>query len=77
MDSQNPDVESDEALVARAKHDLEAFGWLYDRYVEAVYHFVYRRVKSHTTAEEITAWVFHRALEQLGRFEWRGVPFGA
>jgi RNA polymerase sigma-70 factor, ECF subfamily len=77
MDSENPNVESDEALVARAKRDLEAFGRLYDRYVTEVYHFVYQRVKNHTTAEEITAKVFHRALEQLARFEWRGVPFGA
>jgi RNA polymerase sigma-70 factor (ECF subfamily) len=77
MDSKNLRVASDEALVARAKHDLEAFGWLYDQYVEEVYHFVYRRVKNHATAEEITARVFHRALEQLRRFEWRGVPFGA
>src|SRR5919108_5397341 len=77
MDSQSPKVESDEALVARAKHDLEAFGWLYDRYVEPVYHFAYRRVKNHAVAEEITARVFHRALEQLARFEWRGGSFWA
>jgi RNA polymerase sigma-70 factor (ECF subfamily) len=77
MDSKSPKVESDEALVARAKHDLEAFGCLYDRYVEPVYRFAYRRVKNHAIAEEITAKVFHRALEQLARFEWRGIPFGA
>ena len=77
MDSQSPEVESDEALVARAKHDLEAFGCLHGRYVEPVYHFAYRRVKNHAVAEEITARVFHRALEQLARFEWRGIPFGA
>jgi RNA polymerase sigma-70 factor (ECF subfamily) len=42
-----------------------------------VYQFAYRRVKSHTIAEEITARVFFRALERLPRFEWRGIPFGA
>ena len=70
-------MESDEALVARAKRDRHAFGDLYDRYVEQVYQFTYRRVKNHTTAEDITARVFHRALEQMPRFEWRGIPFGA
>jgi RNA polymerase sigma-70 factor (ECF subfamily) len=76
MDSSPPLTDSDEALVARAQRDREAFGCLYDRYVEQVYRFIYRRVKDHTSAEEITARVFFRALEQLPRFEWRGVPFG-
>jgi RNA polymerase sigma-70 factor (ECF subfamily) len=69
-------TDSDEALVARAKRDREAFGCLYDRYVDQVYQFTYRRVKDHTIAEDITARVFFRALEQLPRFEWRGIPFG-
>jgi RNA polymerase sigma-70 factor, ECF subfamily len=77
MDSNSPVVESDEALVTRAKGDREAFGGLYDRYVEQVYQFTYRRVSNHTIAEDITARVFQRALEQLPRFEWRGIPFGA
>ena len=76
MDSSTPLTDSDEALVARAKRDREAFGCLYDRYVEQVYRFTYRRVKDHTSAEDITARVFFRALEQLPRFEWRGIPFG-
>ena len=76
MDSTIPLTESDEALVARAKRDRDAFGCLYDRYVEQVYQFIYRRVKDHTIAEDITARVFFRALEQLPRFEWRGIPFG-
>ena len=77
MEREPPQVDSDEALIARAKRDREAFGDLYDRYVTQVYQFAYRRVRNHATAEEITAKVFHRALEQLGRFEWRGLPFGA
>jgi RNA polymerase sigma-70 factor, ECF subfamily len=69
MDPITPLMESDEALVARAKRDREAFGCLYDRYVEQVYQFTYRRVKNHTIAEDITARVFYRALEQLPCFE--------
>lgn len=76
MDSTTPLSESDEALVARAKRDRDAFGQLYDRYVDQVYQFTYRRVKDHAIAEDITARVFYRALEQLPHFEWRGIPFG-
>ncbi|HLZ73225.1 MAG TPA: sigma-70 family RNA polymerase sigma factor [Dehalococcoidia bacterium] len=65
------------ALVARAVSDPEAFGELYDRYVLRVYRFAFRRLGDHAEAEDVTAQTFHRAFEALGRFEWRGAPFGA
>jgi RNA polymerase sigma-70 factor (ECF subfamily) len=69
--------EDEAALVARARTDPNAFALLYDRYVERVYQFAYRRLASHADAEDVTAQTFHRALEHLGRYEWRGLPFGA
>jgi RNA polymerase sigma-70 factor (ECF subfamily) len=45
--------------------------------VERVYRYAYRRLSSHAEAEDVTAQVFHRALEGLPGYEWRGLPFGA
>jgi len=42
-----------------------------------VYAFITRRVGNRDVAEDLTADVFHKALANLNRFEWRGVPFGA
>jgi len=42
-----------------------------------VYAFVARRVGGRDAAEDVTADVFHKALANLKKFEWRGVPFGA
>jgi RNA polymerase sigma-70 factor (ECF subfamily) len=36
-----------------------------------------RRVRDRHEAEDVTAEVFHQALANLRRFEWRGVPFAA
>src|SRR5262249_30300049 len=44
---------------------------------ERVYAFVLRRVRDREEAEDVTSDVFHRALANLGHFEWRGVPFAA
>ncbi len=65
------------ALVARAVAEPDAFGELYDRYALRVYRFAFRRLGDHAEAEDVTAQTFHRAFEALGRFEWRGAPFGA
>lgn len=75
------DVEAaqvDEAQrVADAQRDPSRFAVLYEANVDAVYAFVARRVGSRTDAEDLTATVFHKALANLDRFEWRGVPFVA
>ncbi len=71
-------TEADERLlVEAAQKDPERFGEVYELHFELVYAFVARRVRSREVAEDLTSEVFHRALANLLRFEWRGVPFGA
>lgn len=64
-------------LVEAAQSDPARFGELYDRNFDRVYAFVARRVRDRAEAEDITSEVFHRALHNIGKFEWRGTPFCA
>lgn len=64
-------------LVEAAQKDTERFGDLYELHFELVYAFIARRVRNREVAEDLTSEVFHKALANLHRFEWRGVPFGA
>jgi RNA polymerase sigma-70 factor, ECF subfamily len=64
-------------LIEAAQRDPVHFGELYERYFERVYAYVAKRVGSRHEAEDVTSDVFHRALENLSKFEWRGVPFVA
>ena len=67
----------DRVLVEAAQRDPSRFGELYERHFDRVYAFVVRRVRDRDAAEDLTAEVFHRALANLPRYEWRGAPFGA
>jgi len=67
----------DETLVAAAQSDRQAFGMLYDRYFDDVYHYIAKRVGDRELAEDLTGAVWERALRALPRYEQRGVPFGA
>src|SRR5829696_4804948 len=63
-------------LVRQAKTgDSEAFGVLYDSYLERIYRFIYFRVEDQQTAEDISSQVFLKAWENLGRFQIGGAPF--
>jgi RNA polymerase sigma-70 factor, ECF subfamily len=73
-----PEVLAEERLrVEAAQRDPTRFGELYEENFERVYAYAARRCRSRPEAEDVTAEVFHRALANLGRFEWRGVPFAA
>ena len=64
-------------LIEAARQDPSRFAQVYELYFERVYAYVARRARTRDAAEDITSEVFHNALANLGRFEWRGVPFSA
>ena len=69
---------ADERLrIEAAKRDPARFAELYSRNFHVVYAYVARRTASREEAEDITSEVFHQALANLKRFEWRGAPFAA
>lgn len=64
-------------LVEAAQRDPSRFAELYETNFARVYAFVARRVENRDEAEDLTSEVFHQALANIGRFEWRGLPFAA
>jgi RNA polymerase sigma-70 factor (ECF subfamily) len=74
VNSHTPDAE----LVTRTKSgDVEAFGMLYERYVERIYRYIRVRVTEQTIAEDITENVFLRAYEAIERYQERGHAFSS
>lgn len=69
--------EAEAALIERAKSDPEAFGELYERYVDRIYNYIYYRVGNAHDAEDLTARVFYRVLKALPRYVDRGAPFAS
>jgi len=66
--------EDDRALAIRAAGgDVEAFGALYDRHFDAVYRYVFYRVRNEAEAEDVTSDVFMKALRAIPRYEPRQV----
>jgi len=70
--------EADERLlIEAAQHDPARFAELYELNFERVYAYIVKRVRDRADTEDLTAEVFHHALANLKRFEWRGIPFAA
>ena len=67
----------DRLRVEAAQRDPSRFAELYEEHFYRVYAYIARRVGDRHQAEDLTADVFREALAGLGKFEWRGAPFGA
>jgi RNA polymerase sigma-70 factor (TIGR02952 family) len=57
--------------------DGEAFGQLYDRYMDVVFRFIYFRVNDRALAEDFTSETFLRALRRIGTISYQGRDIGA
>lgn len=60
-----------------AKSDPAAFGPLYEAYFNAVFGFIFKRVRGRDLTGELTSIVFLKALHALPRYEVTGAPFPA
>jgi RNA polymerase sigma-70 factor (ECF subfamily) len=77
-DRDDPEKSRIAALVTLAQQgDAEAFGQIYDAYVDSIYRYLYYRVGSHSLAEDLTSETFLRALRRIDSFTWQGKDIGA
>jgi len=76
-EDKHAETEVDEVLlVQRAiSHDPDAFGRLYDMYVDRVYRHVYYRVGNVADAEDLTQQVFLKAWQAIDRYKRTASPF--
>lgn len=77
MSETKNEVREESDLIQRAKTDVEAFGELYERYVDRIYKYVYYRTGNAADAEDLTARIFERAMKHIGNYQDQGVPFSA
>ncbi len=71
------ELSDDIALAKAANGDGDAFGILYERYVDRIYNYIYYRTGNPYDAEDLTARVFFRAMRHIGNYHDRGLPISA
>lgn len=64
-------------LIQAAKADPGLFAPLYDKYYKKIFNYVYQRMDSKDAAFDVTGQVFLKALTNLNRYEYKGVPFAS
>lgn len=57
--------------------DPEAIGWLYERYFDRIYRYIYLKIGDATDAEDLTEQVFLKMIEAIHAFQWQGTTFAS
>lgn len=65
------------ALIERAKQDSRAFGQLYEFYFDRIFNYLLRQTGDEDVAGDLCSQTFVNALNNIPRYEVRGIPFSA
>ena len=70
-------IQSELQIIEKSKTNPNYFSPLYNQYHESIFRYILKRVDDKESAYDITSNVFVKALTNLHRYEFRGVPFSS
>ena len=70
-------LNSEQEQIALAKSDPRHFAPLYEKYHDQIFRYVYQRMDDQDLAHDVTSQVFLKAMKNIHKFEYRGVPLGS
>lgn len=65
------------AIIRAAQKDPALFRPLYDSYFENIFRFIFRRTDNENLTADICSQVFLKAMQQINKYQFKGVPFSA
>lgn len=71
------EIREEYELIKRAQIVPEAFGVLYERYYKSIFTFIDKRVGNRSATGDLVSQVFLKALINLPKYEFKGLPFSA
>lgn len=63
--------------IQTAQQDPAMFRPLYDRYYEPIFRYIYQRTTDEALTADLCSQVFLKAMQRLGDYKFKGVPFSA
>lgn len=71
------EIRQEEAIIAKAKSNPAAFSTLYEKYFDRIFYYLYRQTDNEEVAGDLCSQTFVNVLNNIKKYEFRGVPFSA
>lgn len=77
MHQSEKDIQQEQEIIKKAMDNPEVFGFLYEKYYKQIYLFVLRRVDDKATTADLVSQIFLKAMLNLKKYKFQGLPFSA
>jgi RNA polymerase sigma-70 factor, ECF subfamily len=71
------EILSEFEILKKARKDPKAFGILYEKHFDRIFNYIYRQTDDEDLTADLASQTFLIALNNLEKYEFRGVPFSA
>ena len=71
------EMELEYQIIAKSQKNHKYFGPIYQKYYDPIFIFINRRLDDEEESADVASIVFFKCLDNLHKFEFRGVPFSA
>jgi RNA polymerase sigma-70 factor (ECF subfamily) len=71
------EIRQEYEVLDRSREDVKAFGVLYEKYFDRIFRFIYRQTDDEELTADLASQTFLIALNNVGKYEFRGVPVSA
>ncbi len=70
-------IQSELQIIEKSKINPQHFAPLYNEYYESIFRYVIKRINDTDLACDITSNIFVKAITNLSKYEYRGLPFSS
>lgn len=67
----------EQKYIQKAKENKQFFGYLYEKYYEQIFVFVFKKIQNEDATGELCSLTFLKAMNNLDKYEDRGFPFSS
>src|SRR5258706_13110777 len=71
------EIQQEYEAIDRSKKDPSAFGWLYEKYFDRIFNFIFTQTDDEDLTADLCSQTFLIALGNVQKYEFRGVPVSA
>jgi RNA polymerase sigma-70 factor, ECF subfamily len=71
------EIKLEHQILQRTKKDPKAFGELYEKHFDRIFNYVFRQTDDEDLTADLCSQTFLIALNNINKYEFRGVPFSA
>ncbi|MBL7858574.1 MAG: sigma-70 family RNA polymerase sigma factor [Cyclobacteriaceae bacterium] len=71
------EIREEYSILDQSRKDPQVFGLLYEKYFDRIFNFIYRQTDDEELTADLTSQTFLNALNNVGKYQFRGVPVSA